>query len=106
MDHNEWEELNDIENVIDQEKLESNKASQDTWSQDPFTALMFGSPTTIRQTGTYSPNQQQETIKDSHNYIDLDELMVHIDTLYSSYQELKPIFQKIYPFIEQFLKKK
>ncbi|MDR7000815.1 hypothetical protein [Neobacillus niacini] len=40
------------------------------------------------------------------NYIDYGELIVHLDTLVESARNLKPLFEKVYPFIEQFWKKK
>ncbi|KKK36953.1 hypothetical protein WQ57_16345 [Mesobacillus campisalis] len=41
----------------------------------------------------------------SQNQINLEEIMVHIDTLVDSARQLKPMFSKIRPFFDQFLKK-
>jgi len=37
--------------------------------------------------------------------IDLDQLLSHVDTLITSAQELKPLFSKAKPYLEQFMNK-
>ncbi|MGG1396338.1 hypothetical protein ABE288_00335 [Bacillus salipaludis] len=81
MDENLQEEVRDHGNMFDQ--------------------FMFG-PGQRKQEQLQSPETNY-----SQNYIDYGELIVHLDTLVDSARNLKPLFQKIYPFIvEQFLKKK
>lgn len=65
-----------------------------------FDQFMFG-PGQRRQEQLQPPETNY-----SPNYIDYGELIVHLDTLVESTRNLKPLFQKIYPFIEQFWKKK
>ncbi|MED1470210.1 MULTISPECIES: hypothetical protein [Bacillus] len=65
-----------------------------------FDQFMFG-PGQRRQEQLQPPETNY-----SQNYIDYGELIVHLDTLVDSARNLKPLFQNIYPFIEQFWKKK
>lgn len=79
---------------------EPEKNEKEEWGHDPFTALMFGSRATDRHgRQIHQPAAQEQGI----NY---EELMLNIDKLMESAKGLKPLFQKIYPVIEQFWKKK
>jgi len=82
--------------------LEDQEESQEHFEQDRFTRLMFGPR---REPHHNHPHHHQES---THNQstIDYGELMMNIDTLMESVRGLKPLFQKVYPFIEQFWKKK
>jgi hypothetical protein len=64
-------------------------------SEDPFNMMMFGSR--IKE-------PEQEEIQ-QHPTLDYEEIMVNIDKLFESAQNLKPLFSKIYPMIEQLWKK-
>lgn len=68
---------------------------------DRFTSLMFGS-------GRGQPKQtnQPEEPLQQQSTIDYEELMGNIDSLMESLKGIKPLFQKVYPFIEQIWKKK
>ncbi|MFJ5714949.1 hypothetical protein [Neobacillus sp. NPDC093127] len=83
-------EIDDLEEHKSEEKVE----------QDPFTAFMFG-----RRRGHPHREQYQEQAY-NQSTINYEELMRHIDTLVVSFQGLKPLFQQVYPFIEQIWKKK
>ena len=74
-------------------------AREDT-EQDRFTSFMFGSRRRNQ------PHQQHQEPVQNQSTINYEELMMNIDALYESVQGLKPLFNKIYPFIEQFWKKK
>ena len=68
---------------------------------DHFTDFMFG-----------SRKREQPLIPESHepatgpSYIDYEQLMVSFDMLMESIQNLKPLFHKFKPFVEQIWKKK
>jgi hypothetical protein len=69
-------------------------------SVDPFTDFMFGPGRGIESRDTEpreNPNQ---------HYIDYGELMVNIDILMESVKNLRPLFNKVYPFFQQIWKKK
>lgn len=83
-------EIDDMEELKSDEKVE----------QDPFTAFMFG-----RRRG-HPPREQYQEQAYNQSTINYEELMMHIDTLVASVQGLKPLFQQVYPFIEQIWKKK
>ncbi|WP_066071126.1 hypothetical protein [Neobacillus soli] len=68
--------------------------------QDRFTSFMFGGR------GDYQQKEQHEEPIIKQPTINYEELMVNIDTLMESLQGFKPLFKKVYPFIEQFWKKK
>jgi hypothetical protein len=76
---------------------EDNKKQDD---RDRFTRLMFGSG------GGNEKKVTQPTTDPSQASIDFDELMVNIDSLVESAKNLKPLFQKVYPLVEQIWKKK
>lgn len=65
-------------------------------AEDPFTTMMFGRRNSVN---TENENEQQSYT------INYEELMVNIDKLVESAQNLKPLFHKVYPMIEQLWKK-
>jgi hypothetical protein len=80
---------------MEEEKMETNQSSEDHFSQ-----FMFG---TKRKADQSEPSEFETGTQPSINY---EELMIHIDTLMESAKNLKPLFQKVYPFVEQIWKKK
>ncbi|WP_413302057.1 hypothetical protein AA0X95_23080 [Bacillus sp. 1P10SD] len=68
---------------------------------DRFTSLMFGP-------GRQQPSRDHQTQESprQQSTIDYEELMNNIDTLMESMKGFKPLFQKVYPYIEQLWKKK
>ncbi|MFJ7729367.1 hypothetical protein ACIQXV_25005 [Neobacillus sp. NPDC097160] len=87
------QDLNDLERQVE---------SQEHIVQDRFTNLMFG-PRREPHQNHHQPHQ--EPIQ-NQSTIDYGELMMNIDNLMESVRGLKPLFLKVYPFIEQFWKKK
>jgi hypothetical protein len=79
--------------------MEDKEQNKDT-KQERFNSFMFGPGR-----DTHQSNQHQDTTTNPTS-IDYGELMVNIDTLMESLQGFKPLFQKAYPLIEQFWKKK
>ncbi len=67
---------------------------------DRFSRMMFGDKRDGMRTNSYdSP--------DSHpSSIDFEAIFDNIGKLKESSQNLKPLIQKVYPFVEQFFKKK
>jgi len=82
----------------DLEDLEEPEESQEHFKQDRFTRFMFGPRREPHHNHHQEPHDQST--------INYEELMINIDTLMESVRGLKPLFQKAYPFIEQFWKKK
>lgn len=83
--------------------------------EDPFTKLMFGERKgrRIEENGEKTLDQDSETFAFFQNEkiesllqnIDIGEVMNHVETLMNSASELKPVFKKITPYMEQFLQK-
>ncbi|WP_174730882.1 hypothetical protein [Mesobacillus harenae] len=69
----------------------------------PFDRMMFGPRATRVQPAPKHQKQKHEEILEQ---IDLEELMTHVDTLLNSYHQVKPMFKKLGPLIEQFVQKK
>lgn len=69
---------------------------------DRFTSLMFGP----RRDSDGQRSQQHLEPKQNQSAIDYEALMMNIDTLLDSVRGMKPLFSKVYPFIEQLWKKK
>ncbi|MBO0961212.1 hypothetical protein J1P26_16030 [Neobacillus sp. MM2021_6] len=86
--------------IFSETQVESQKYSR----QDRFTSFMFGSRSEHHQ--QIHPHHQHQEPKQNQSTINYEELMMNIDTLYESVRGLKPLFDKIYPVIEQFWKKK
>lgn len=72
--------------------------------EDHFDRFMFG-PARGKQQGNPHLRHQGRNQPEQPN-IDVDQLMMNIDTLVESVQNLRPLFQKVYPYIEQIWKKK
>lgn len=74
---------------------------QDNESQgDRFSNFMFG--------GTRREEEERIEEQEFHSnqsFINFEELMGSIDSLVESVQNLKPLFQKIFPFVEKIWKK-
>lgn len=75
---------------------DSEKILHDPWS------FNMGRKEHRERVETYDENNKVDMLL---NNIDLDQLMKTIDTLMNSAHQLKPLFKKVAPFIEQFLKK-
>jgi hypothetical protein len=86
----------------EQEKLKGYEEQDSQSNQDPFTNFMFG-PRHDFQLRNEHERQEPDQNPSSINY---EELMIAVDSIIESVQELKPLFHKAYPFIEKFLKKK
>jgi hypothetical protein len=67
---------------------------------DPFNRLMFGPR---REENRTLHQESPEREKSSHNF---DGLLENFGSLMDSAQNLKPLFNKVYPLVERFLKKK
>lgn len=67
-------------------------------SEDRLTQFMFGSRSTS--------NDQLERDSELQSNIDYEQMFVHIDDLMESARNLKPLFKKVFPFVEQIWKKK
>ncbi|EKN65398.1 hypothetical protein BABA_20531 [Neobacillus bataviensis LMG 21833] len=100
-----------MENIVQEEKEEKSSVfsetraeSQEYTEQDRFTSFMFGSRRELHQRN--HPHHQHQEPEQNQSTINYEELMMNIDTLYESVRGLKPLFDKIYPVIEQFWKKK
>lgn len=72
--------------------------------EHPFDRMMFG-PSRSKQSHPTEPKPRTEDKSDILNQINLEEIMGHVDALMGSAKELKPMFNKIRPLIDQFLKK-
>ncbi|AZU61247.1 hypothetical protein [Neobacillus mesonae] len=73
---------------------------------DPFTALMFGSDRARKISRQMPENNPIHSLYPNQPTIDIEAMFTHIDTLIESVHGLKPLFQKVYPYIEQYIKKK
>jgi hypothetical protein len=85
-------------------KMEENQKREDPsvggpGVEDPFSRFMFGPGRRIEEL----PPQRMEN--GSQSSIDFEELMVNFDRLTESVQNLKPLFRKFLPLMEQFWKK-
>ena len=73
--------------------MEEDKKRDSKVTEDPFSRMMFGSKSKVEETQDQQPS------------LDFEELMVNIDSLIESAQNLKPLFHKVFPIIEQLWKK-
>jgi hypothetical protein len=80
--------------------MEEDQNSTKKKAEDRFTDLMFGS----RRDN--DPDEETEMKRENQPSIDYGELMIHFDSLMESAKNLKPLFQKVIPFVEQIWKKK
>ena len=67
---------------------------------DSFSRFMFGGS---RESEPLTDKKNTSTRFLSH--VDFDEVMNHVDTLISSAKELKPLFGKVRPYLDQFIAK-
>ncbi|MDE3838209.1 hypothetical protein C0966_02260 [Bacillus methanolicus] len=72
----------------------------DKQEEDPFKRFMFGT----RRRPTESKTQENRS-NNAEDQIDYMLLMENIDMLLDSAKQLKPLLNKITPFINQFIKK-
>ncbi|WP_053361881.1 hypothetical protein [Bacillus sp. FJAT-27251] len=85
--------------------LEESKEAVSENRMSMFDRIMFG-PGRTEERKTKDPSISGDVnLGQSQNQINLEEIMVHIDTLVDSARQLKPMFSKIRPFFDQFLKK-
>ncbi|MEW9053687.1 MAG: hypothetical protein AB2392_21175 [Neobacillus sp.] len=77
--------------------MDEDKQNNEVLPEDRFARFMFGEKREHR-------SQQQPT--NNQSSIDYGTLLENIDILMESAQNLKPVFKKVYPFIEQLWKKK
>ncbi len=98
-----WDQgsLEELEEPIKHDELESNDVQE--VREDHFNRFMFGPS---REKQQRNPRLHQGGHQPEQSNIDVDQLMMNIDTLVESVQNLKPLFQKVYPYIEQIWKKK
>ncbi|PLS02936.1 hypothetical protein [Neobacillus cucumis] len=89
-------------------EFEERKGSdkQEEWEEqikeDRFNSLMFGPS---RNNKGQRPHHGEES-RQNQSTIDYEELMMNIDSLVDSVRGLKPLFNKVYPHIQQLWKKK
>ena len=71
---------------------------------ESFDSIMFGK----KQKDHQDHQHEEKESKEKHSGPDLDWglIMGHVDTIMDSAKQLKPMFKKIRPFTEQFLKQK
>jgi len=69
-------------------------------SGEKFNDFMFGPGRSMEANNT-QPNENP-----NQHYIDYVEVMVNIDILMESVKNLRPLFDKVYPFIIQIWKRK
>jgi hypothetical protein len=74
-------------------------------NEHPFDRLMFGSSRNKQHTDDEKKATETPTEGNLLNQVNLEEIMMHIDSLVGSAKQLKPMFSKIKPLFEQFLKK-
>lgn len=68
--------------------------------EDRFSKLMFG------ESRTGMSRRDHEVPKHTTSSLDLESLFDNIGKLKDSSENLKPLIQMVYPFVQQFLKKK
>ena len=88
--------------MADFEDREGFKKQKEWEAEDRFTSFMFGP----RKEGRGNRSHHREELRTNQSTIDYEELMTNIDTLLDSFRGLKPLFSKVYPYIQQIWKKK
>jgi hypothetical protein len=78
--------------------MDEDKQNNEVLPEDRFARFMFG--------GKREHRSGQQTPTNNQSSIDYETLLENIDILMESAQNLKPVFKKVYPFIEQLWKKK
>lgn len=82
--------------------MTNNKHSED--QLDPFSRLMFGKRKS-NKTKIDNELNLEKTIEKHLEDVDVNELLKTIDLFMTSTKQLKPLFNKISPFISDFIKK-
>jgi hypothetical protein len=91
--------------LAEESYLEESKETVSENRMSMFDRIMFG-PGRTEERQQESPSIFGDVNQGhSQNQINLEEIMVHIDTLVDSARQLKPMFSKMRPFFDQFLKK-
>jgi hypothetical protein len=85
-----------------QSEIESPNPTETRYSEHPFDRLMFGPSQTKKHEKKPTETAGEDNLL---NQVNIEEIMVHIDSLVGSAKQLKPMFSKIKPLFEQFLKK-
>ena len=80
--------------------MEKERAHHKQSPDDRFSRMMFGD-----RRGSMHSNHH-EVPNSNQNSLDFESLIENIVKLKDSSQNLKPIVQMVYPFVEKFLKKK
>ncbi|NRD78419.1 hypothetical protein HPT25_13685 [Bacillus sp. BRMEA1] len=105
MEEREFETISSFRESDDQ-NIPPREENHNRWDQDPFNALMFGPMGSHHQPIPSDLESQPELAASNQQGINYEEIMVNIDKLIDSVNGLKPLFQNIYPFIEQIWKRK
>ncbi len=99
MDNNHLED----ENTQSDENIQHTK--NDEIKEHPFDRLMFGSRQTSNHSTEKKAGSKVSEYENLLNQINIEEIMTNIDSLVGSAKQLKPMFNKIRPIFNQFLKK-
>ncbi|RDU35566.1 hypothetical protein DRW41_17680 [Neobacillus piezotolerans] len=87
--------------------MDGNQQNQGVRQSDPFSRMMFGGEwgggELKKGTGGPIPTKEPQPGGVPINYIQLMEI---IDGMVGLADQLKPVFSEVYPFIQQFWKKK
>ncbi|MBY0095335.1 hypothetical protein [Mesobacillus maritimus] len=73
--------------------------------QHPFDRLMFGSSRNKHHVEDEKRATETPAEDNLLNQVNLEEILMHIDSLVGTAKQLKPMFSKIKPLFDQFLKK-
>ncbi|MGM0902420.1 MAG: hypothetical protein ACQEXB_15140 [Bacillota bacterium] len=88
-----------------QQEIDSPNPKETVDNTHPFDRLMFGPGQNKRHLGDDKKPAETQAEDNLLNQVNLEEIMMHIDSLVGSAKQLKPMFSKIRPLFEQFLKK-
>jgi hypothetical protein len=80
--------------------MEKERSHRNQNQDDRFSRMMFGD----KRNGMRSDHHNVP--ESNQNSIDFESIIENIVKLKDSSQNLKPLFQMVYPFVEPFLKKK
>ena len=80
---------------------EKHHSSQENSQYDPFDHFMFGGSRDSRDHSGDTNSNGSGIL----GQIDLGEVLYHVDTLISSARELKPLFGKVKPYLDNFIDK-
>lgn len=91
---------------LDKETNEKNDAGlRSIDHSESLDSFMFGGRSSDFPEKSEATHTNSDKINDLMNNIDIFEVMGSIETLVHSAKQLKPLYQKVSPFIEQFIKK-